>query len=266
MGISLVAGRNFNTADLTGNSSAAIVDEALAGALYPGSSPIGKRFGFTQGTNRRDFEIVGVVENVVIDVDRSRIRPNYYIPEAVTGQNSGTSYVVRISGDPQVVVPEIRQAIMDVDPDFPVFGLTTLQEIVERTLSRQRQMSATWILFGATALLLTAIGLYGLMSYTVTRRVKEIGIRIALGATNDNVLLLVMRQFLKLVTAGLAAGFALSLVLNQVLRSYVFGVNFVEIWTLSTVVAIVVVVTTVASYLPARKGTRIDPVVALRSD
>jgi predicted permease len=266
IGLSLVAGRNFNTADLTGDSSVAIVDEALARALYPESHPVGKRFGFGSGTLRYDFEIIGVVESAVFDVDRSRIRPNYYTPEALMGQNSGTSFVVRIAGDPQVVIPKVRQAIREVDSDFPIFGLTTLQHLVEQTRSRQRQMSATWMLFGATALLLTAIGLYGLVSYTVTRRVNEIGIRIALGASTDNVLLLVMRQFLKLVTAGLAAGFVLSLVLTQVLRSYVFGVSFVEIGTLATVGAIVVGVTAVASYLPARRGTQIDPVIALRSD
>jgi ABC-type antimicrobial peptide transport system permease subunit len=108
--------------------------------------------------------------------------------------------------------------------------------------------------------------LYGLTSYSVTRRINEIGIRIALGATSEGVVILVIRQILKLVAAGMAAGFVLSLILTQVLRSYVFGVKTVEIWTLVAVGAIVTAVSAVASYLPARKGTRIDPVTALRGD
>jgi predicted permease len=266
MGISLVAGRSFTLADRAAGTGTAIVDEELAGALYPQSSPIGKRFYFGSGDRRSEFEIVGVVENVVFDVDRSEIRPNYYIPDVEAGGNFGTSFVVRIAGTPQKVVPEIRQAVADVNSTFPIFGLTTLQQIVEQALSRQHQMSATWILFGCAALFLTAIGLYGLTSYSVTRRINEIGIRIALGATSEGVVILVIRQILKLVAAGMAAGFVLSLILTQVLRSYVFGVKTVEIWTLVAVGAIVTAVSAVASYLPARKGTRIDPVTALRGD
>ena len=266
MGISLVAGRAFASTDLAVGTAVAIVDTELARALYPASNPIGQHIHFGEGERRAEFEIVGVVESAVFDIDRSRIRPNYYTPQTEAGLNSGTSFVIRIAGSPQNVIPEIRQAVAEVDSNFPIFGLTTLQQIVEQTLSRQRQMSATWILFGSSALLLTAIGLYGLMSYIVTRRLNEIGIRIALGATSESVLLLVMRQIFLLVAGGIATGFVLSLILTQVLRAYVFGVHVVEVWTLLAVAGIVTVVTAVASYLPARKGTRIDPVAALRCD
>jgi ABC-type antimicrobial peptide transport system permease subunit len=133
-------------------------------------------------------------------------------------------------------------------------------------LARHHQLSTTWILFGASALLLTAIGLYGLMSYTVSRRVNEIRIRMALGATGSSVMTLMMQQVLTLVLVGLVTGSALSLGLNQALQSFVFGVELFDPWTLAGVAAIVSGVTGLAIYLPARKASRVDPVTALRCD
>jgi ABC-type antimicrobial peptide transport system permease subunit len=144
--------------------------------------------------------------------------------------------------------------------------MTTLKQLMDQYLRRPRLLSATWTLFSGMALFLTAIGLFGLMSYTVSLRVNEIGIRMALGATHLQVLALLMRQTQWLIVIGLIAGFAVSLGVNQILWSFIFGVRIFDLWNFAWVAVAVAAVTGLASYIPARRAARVDPMTALRCE
>jgi hypothetical protein len=231
-----------------------------------GVSLVAGRTFHETGDGERELEVIGVARNIVLDVGRETLRPVLYGPETPSDYRYGTTFIIRIAGDSERIVPLIRQAVSDVDPRFPIFGVTTFKQLAERNLSQHRQLSTTWTFFGGSVLLLTAIGLYGLMAYTVSRRVNEIGIRIALGATRLNVVSLVMNQILRLIIIGLGVGFVMSLGLNQVIRAYVFGIQLFDLRTLIAVASLVAMVTLAASFLPARKSARIDPVIALRSE
>jgi predicted permease len=264
-GVPLVAGRTFTAAEATEDSAVAVIDEEFARLLFPGSSPLGKRFIHETNGGEHEVEVIGVARNIVLDVGRERLRPVLYGPEP-TGYRYGTTFIVRIAGDSERIGPLIRRAVSDIDPRFPIFGMTTFKQLAERNLSQHRQLSTTWTFFGGSVLLLTAIGLYGLMAYTVSRRVNEIGIRFALGATRLNVVTLVMNQILRLIFIGLGVGFVMSLGLNQVIRAYVFGIQLFDLRTLIAVASLVAVVTLAAGFLPAQRSARIDPVIALRSE
>jgi predicted permease len=266
LGASIRAGRNFDRGDVPNAPQVAVIDEALASRLFPNSNPIGRLIRAGRNPYVRDFEIVGVVEEIVLDFGRSEVRPNYFTPVSQSPDPDGGSFIVRIPGDPHVAARSIRQAVADLDPRLPLFGMTTLKQLMDQYLRRPRLLSATWTLFSGIALFLTAIGLFGLMSYTVSLRVNEIGIRMALGATHLQVLALLMRQTQWLVVIGLIAGFAVSLGINQILWSFIFGVRIFDLWNFAWVAATVGAVTGLASYIPARRAVRVDPMTALRCE
>ncbi|MHB8501831.1 MAG: ABC transporter permease [Candidatus Acidiferrales bacterium] len=259
MRIPLVQGRTFRAPDLRSTQPAAIVNQAFVHKFLESRETIGMHFG---GTDPKDpqREIVGVVADTKYDRLQSADQPTAYIPL----KNGGVTFALRSAAAPTSLIPAVRHIVNEVDENLPVFGVRTQSQTIDRLLFNERLVARLSSLFGLLGLLLACIGLYGLLSYEVARRTREIGIRAALGAQRKDVMRLVVRQGLVLVVVGTAAGIIISLAATRFLQSLLFGVRATDPWTFAAVCALLVLVGTLACYIPARRATRVDPMVALR--
>ncbi|HWA87462.1 MAG TPA: ABC transporter permease [Opitutus sp.] len=271
MGIPLLRGRLFTAADAAGAPRVAIINEALAKLQFPNQDPIGQRINITNA----DSEIIGVVGDVKhyrLDGDT---RVQAYEPFAQVPFNFLT-VVVRTETakpgspaagvSPAALPAAIRAAIYGVDKDQPIAGIRPLTSLVANSVARPRFAMFLFGVFSAVALLLAAIGIYGVMAYSVTQRTNEIGIRMALGAQPRDVLRLIFVQGGRLVALGLAGGVAGALLLTRFLSSMLFGVSAHDPLTFVTIAGLLAAIAALACLLPARRATRVDPVVALRSE
>ena len=265
MGIPLVAGRGFTSADTANSQKVAVISEEMAKRVFPNESPIGKRFGINGPKSKNDMEVVGVVRDAKYgSLDEQPHAMAYYIHSQVP-QSLG-NFVVRVSGPQEQVIGNIRQAIKQVNRNLPIDDVVTLEEHVGRSLVQQKLIARLGSFFGLLALLLACIGLYGLMSYAVARRTNEIGIRIALGAKPLAVLWLILREVLLLVAIGLVLGLAASLATTKTAESLLFGLKPNDPLTIALASSFLFAVAVVAGYLPARRAARVDPMTALREE
>ena len=260
--IPLTAGRDFTAADVAERPGVAVVNEAFVRAHSPEVSPLGRRLDDSLGSSQ---EIIGVVGDVRHATLEDAARPTIYLPIAQRPVGSLT-FVIRTAGDPLALGQAVTAAVRDVDPAQPVSDVRALDDVVARSLVRPRVATAALTLFAATALLLAAVGVYGVVAYGVSQRRAEFGVRLALGAEPRDVVRLVLRQSLMMVVTGVAAGAALSVPLSSALGSLLFGVSPGDPLTLAAVAAVLGAAGLTASYLPARRGTRVDPVTALRAE
>jgi len=261
--IPLRQGRDFTDADIEGRPRVAIVNEAFVRRLSPDVSPLGRRLADSLGETQ---EIVGVVGDVTLASLDAEQRPTIYVPFAQLAVGALT-FVVRTSGpEPEALGRTVASVIREIDPNQPVSDIRPLDDVVSRSLVRPRVASAALGLFAAAALLLAAIGVYGVVAYGVSQRRAEFGVRLALGAQPGDVVRLVLRQSLVMVLGGVVAGAALAVPLSTTLRTLLFGVGPGDPLTLAAVAALLVGAGVLASYLPARRGTRVDPVSALRAE
>jgi len=236
-------------------------------------SPIGRRFGMGDDpAHSGDYEIIGVVKDAKYVALQERPHPAIYFSWAQHLQFL-PNLEVRYSGDEQQIIPEVRQAITQVDPNLPIGNVSTLSDEVDQSLGSQRLIAQLSTLFGLLAVFLVCIGIYGLMSYAVTRRTNEIGIRMALGAGRDSVLWLVMREIVVLAGAGLAIGIPIAwggalLIVKledpHLLANVLFGLGPNDPVSIVGATALMIVVSIFAGYLPARRASQVDPNVALR--
>jgi putative ABC transport system permease protein len=263
MGIPLRKGRLFEMADMRtqgpiGDGSAVIIDEALANRFWPDRDPIGASIGWgTQGPWARIVGVVGTVHSKdLIGAPEGAVYYPYYFGDA--------ALVVRTADDPHRLAQTIREQMLAVDSNQPVYDIKTMDERLARSLEARRFAATLLGVFAALALLLAAIGLYGVIAYLVTQRRHEIGIRLALGASRTEVLKLVLRQAVQLALVGIALGLAAAFVLTRLLASLLYGVSATDPLTFAAICAILLAVALTASYVPARRATRIDPMVALR--
>jgi len=241
-------------------AEATIINEAFARQFFPGEDPIGKRFYFGPPTKVYWYEIVGVVGDMHRQGLEKQPIPEYFGPHL----GGTTDMVVRASSDPIAMAATVREAIRSVDKNTMILSLTTVENRLGE-LSAQRRLN-TWLLtlFAALALVLAAIGIYGIMHYAVTQRTHEIGVRIALGARTSEVLRLIIGQGLKLTLVGVAAGLLAAWWLTRGLAHSLFGVGAHDPATFAGVALVLVAVALLACYLPARKASKVDPMVALR--
>jgi putative ABC transport system permease protein len=271
MGIRLVQGREFSASDSEGAPPVAILSEIVAHRYWPHSSPIGSHFrvisrvssGESAGRSS-SFEIVGVVKDVRGD-DLWQPNPDIYVPFA---QHPAPWVVltVRTAVPPLDVIPAIQNAISALDSEQPMNRINTLDQVVSDTYGAIRfPMILVWI-FAALALLLSSVGIFGVMSYTVSRRTQEMAIRMALGANGREVLLLVLREGFGVTLVGVALGLIAALALTQLMTDYLYGVRATDPLTFLGAAIVLVTVALVASYVPASRATRVDPVVALRHE
>ena len=270
MGIPVVAGRAFEPTDAQG-PFVVLINQTMARTFYPDRDPIGRRVRPCCGDTIPWFTIVGVVKDVkqggldkktgtelYFDVDQA-----WRIPNAIP---NGMNLVMRTSLAPDALAATIHQAVGALDPSIPVVGLKSMDDVFAEAIGQPRLLADLLGIFAGLALLLAAIGSYGVLAYMVTERRREIGIRMALGADRASVLRLVLSQGLGLTIAGVAIGLAVAFAVNRVLASLLFDVKPGDPLTMGGVVALIASVALVACYLPARSATRVDPMIVLRDE
>jgi len=265
MGVPLVAGREFTPADAQGAPKVAIINETMAQYFFRDTNPVGRRFGFGRG-KATDVEIVGVVKDARTAQLNEKPRRFVYIPYKQNEDVTQLTFIVRASGDAAAAASAVRQAMQRLDPNLPIFDMKPMTAQVSESLYVERMVAALSVSFGALATLLAAIGLYGVMSYAVARRTREIGIRMALGAERGGVMWIVLKEVVILALAGVGIGLAGAFFLGRQVESQLFGLSPQDPATLAAAVAILLGVALVAGLVPARRATAIDPLVALRTD
>jgi putative ABC transport system permease protein len=266
LGIGVVAGRDFDDHDGLKTTPVAVVNESFARTYFGSENPIGKRVALEQwllfGDQKPLREIVGVVADVK-HAGLAAARPLVYIPLAQRPFN--TSYVVvKTAGPPASFVNAIREAVHSVDKDQPIFDVRTLEERIGMSVAQERFNASLLTIFAGLAVLLAAVGLYGVLSYHVAQRTHEMGVRLALGAGRRDVLALVMRHGLTLIAGGLAIGVAGALALTSLVDGLLFGVSASDPLMQLTVIGVLTDVAVAACWLPARRAAHVDPIVALR--
>jgi predicted permease len=267
MRIGLVRGRTFTAHDDATAPQVVVINQAMARAHFSGETPLGRRvwLGWEDEGVRRGGEIIGVVDDVrQFGLDRPSA-PEMYLPYDQTPVGPMT-VVARTTASPDVVFAAARAAVRELDPDLPLFELGTLQERFDKSAARPRLYMTLLATFAGVAVLLAAIGLYGVVSYSVRQQTREIGIRLALGATRADVAGAVVGQSLTVTVVGAALGLAGALAVSRLLQALLFGVSPTDVWTYVAVVGLIALVGVIASWVPARRATLVDPAMALRGD
>jgi len=264
MGISLLAGRTFNERDVLNAPRVVIISENFAKRFFPNESPIGRRINVTTGPPVFR-EIVGVVGDVKQNGLNRETLPHAYDPFAQAPSQFMTM-VVRTSSDPNSLVPAIRKTVFQIDNELPLQSVRTLDRVITNSISRQRFTSAVLAVFAGVALLLAVAGLYGVISYAVSQRRRELGIRMALGARAPDVLRLVLKQGMTFVFVGELLGLLSAYALTRLLRGLLFGVTPTDVPTFGTIILLLSAVGFLACYIPARSAAEVDPLVALRNE
>ena len=265
MKIPLIDGRFFSERDVEGSNRVVIIDRTLAEHFFPGENPLGKRveFGMAGPDGPKWREIVGVVGSIRHRRLDAEIKDHIYFPQTQVPQ-SIMSLVVRTSTDPESATSVIRGAVASVDKDQPIHRVMTMEQVRSDSVSNKRLSMLLLTIFAGVALVLASVGIYGVMSYSVSERTHEIGIRMALGAKAADVLKLVVGQGMALALAGVVIGVAAALLLTRFMQSLLFGVTATDATTFMLISVLLAGVALLACYLPARRATKVDPMVALR--
>lgn len=266
MGIPLLDGRDVTAADRFDAPVVAVVSRTLAERYFPGENAIGRRIQVNAGREGGlDCEIVGIVGDIKIRSLEGEIGPAVYVPHAQLPVGLMT-FVVRTGLEPVSLVSGVASAVHSIDPQLPLADVKTMQEVVDATIARPRVIAVLLAAFALMALVLAAVGVYGVMAYSVAQRTQEIGVRMAFGATPQSVFRLVLTHALKLVGIGVVAGLAGAGALSQLLKTLLYETEPIDPFTFGVTAVVLIVVATLASYVPARRGTRIAPVEALRTE
>jgi predicted permease len=266
MGIPLLAGRSLKAQDDERAPKVAVVNQTFARRFFPDENPVGKRFGFI-ADNADEIEIVGLAMDAKYTSQRAEIPPTAYLPWLQKLRSIGAmTFEVRTIGEPTAALAAIRQAVRDVDENLPLNNIRTQIEQADQTLMMERLFAKLLSLFGLLAQTLAAVGLYGSLSYQVSQRTHEIGVRMALGAQGGDVLRLVVRQGMRLALAGIALGLVGAFAVMRVLASLLYGVSAIDPLVFSSVALLLATVALVACLVPARRAMRVNPMIALRHE
>jgi predicted permease len=261
MGIPLQAGRGFTDRDNETAPKVVVINEAAVRKYFPNQNPIGLRFGSSVETAGQ-LEIVGVLRDAKYNSVRDDAPPTMYVPYRQARMATAV-FEVRTAAAPAGTIGSVREAVRQVDPNLPLQDVSTQIEQVERRFNQERLFAQAYSLFGVLALVVAAVGLFGLMSYNVSRRTNEIGIRMALGAQRQDVLRLVMRESMLLVVIGVAIGLAIAFGASRFVATLLFNLPANDAISIAAAIVVMVTVSAVAGYLPARRASRVDPMVAL---
>jgi putative ABC transport system permease protein len=256
--IPLLRGRNFTEQEVRQSAKVVVISELLAQQTFPNEDPLGKRLVMSMGN--QPFEIIGIVGDIRHRALESQPRAAMYMPTYETGMN----LVIRTQDDPTSITAAVRKEVQGIDADQPVAAVRTMEQWLETSVAAPRYRTALLGLFALVALVLASTGIYGVMSYSVTQRTHEIGVRMALGARQLDVLKLVVRQGMVLVVIGVGIGLAGAFALTRVMAALLFGVGAKDPLTFFSVASLLTLVAFVACYIPARRATKVDPLVALR--
>ena len=260
MEMSLISGRGFTDRDNQTAPRVVVLNQTAVRTFFPNESPLGLRLG-TTAEQSRQFEVVGVLRDAKYDSVRGEIPPTMYVPHLQA--RPATMFHVRTVGDPATVIGAIREAVRQMNPDLPMLDVATQAEQIDKNLEQERVFASAYALVGALTMLIASIGLFGLMSYSVARRTNEIGIRMALGARAHDVVMLVMGESMILVGTGMAIGVLTALATGRLIAALLFGLPATDAPTILAAVTLMILVSVVAAYLPARRAARVDPLVAL---
>ncbi len=261
MGIPVVLGRALTERDTDTSPKVVVINEAAVRKFFPDESPLGKHFGSSPETAGQ-LEIVGVLRDAKYNSVRDPAPPTMYVPYRQARLGNAV-FEVRTAAAPAGAMGSIREGARQIDPNLPLTDVSTQIEQVEKRFQQEKLFAQAYTLFGGLALLLASIGLFGLMSYNVSRRTNEIGIRMALGAQGGDVLGMVMRESMILVAIGVAAGLAIALFASRLVTTLLFNTPPRDPLTIAGAVAVMAIVSALAGYLPARRASRVDPMVAL---
>ena len=264
MDIRLLAGRDVSESDTENRDPVAVINETFARQIYPGDNPLGRRFILNLG-NEKPHEIIGVVGDVKLASLEGEVRPTAYLSSRQYAFGMMT-YVVRTSADPARLGPAAVRVVREIDPQLPVSAVRPLGDVFAESIARPRLTAVAMSVFAAAALLLAALGVYGIVAYSVSQRTREFGIRVALGAKPAQIISMVVGQNLRVVGLGLTLGLACALPATRLLRSLLFQVGPNDPATFVAIGVTLMLVAVLASYLPARRGTRIDPAVTLKAE
>jgi len=264
-----VSGRGFTAQDDQDHPGVGIVNESFARKYFPNEPALGQRLNLNAPAriwnNQRltSFEIVGIVGDVKSAGLTAATDPTYYVPASQAPLQNMT-VLVRTSSEPTALVPALRSAVLAIDPSQPITSVVTMEKVVADSIAQPRLSMMLMGLFGILALLLATVGIYGLLSYAVTQRTQEMGIRMALGARMMDVLKLILKQGMMLVLIGEVLGLFGALALTRLMKALLFEVTPTDATTFVAVSVVLTVVALLACYLPARRATKVDPLVALR--
>lgn len=261
LGIPLVSGREFTDSDRKDTAPVAIIDEAMAKQFWPNQNAVGKRFHFFGDATLR--EVVGVVRNTVVNAIGEDPQPLAYLP-LTQDFSPAVTMQVRTTGRPEGAIPIVRSRVQSLDSSLALTNWNTIEELLDEGLWAPRMGAGLLTVFGGLALILAIVGVYGVLSYSVTQQTREIGIRMAMGAQTGNVLNLVVRQGMRLAIAGLVLGLIVALIAMRILSTLLFGVSAHDPLIFCGVSLILAAAAVLACYFPARRAARVDPLVALR--
>ena len=265
IGTPILMGRDISPGDSGNGQRVGLINETMARYFFGNESPIGRRIWDMFPTTHTDFVVVGVVADSKHDSLREKPQSRFYVPFFhPIGEQASAEIMVRVAGGPASVVPAIRQAVRQVGPNLPAIQIRTMNDVVDQSLSTETMIIKLAGFFGALAVLLACIGIYGIMAYAVTGRTNEIGIRMALGAQRKDVLWLVLRETLLLVLIGVAIGLPAVFGASQLIKNQLFGLSAADPVSLILATVLMFVVAVIAAYIPARRAARTDPMVALR--
>ena len=263
----LLRGRDFTGGEGFTRSAVAIVNQTMAERLWPGAEAVGGRFRLADGDSPDWFTVIGVMADIR-QTDPDDDDPQFPVafvpyPYAAT---ANTGLTIRTAGDPASFTAAVRTAFREADPGLPLFDIRTMNEVRQLSIWQYGLFGWMFGVFGAAALLLAAIGVYGVLAFSVTQRTQEMGVRLALGASRQDVLRLVVRQGLTLAGVGIVAGLVAAFGVTRVIASLLYNVSPTDPVSFGSVALFLAAIALVASYVPARRATRVDPMTALRSD
>jgi len=259
--IPLVSGREFTDSDRKDTTLVAVINEAMAKHFWPGQNAVGKRFHFFGEKDLR--EVVGVVRDTVVNNIGEEPQPLAYLPVAQDFSPLATMQV-RTNGRPEGVIPMVRSNVQSLDNNLALTNWNTVKELLDQGLWAPRMGAALLSVFGGIALILAVVGVYGVLSYSVTQQTPEIGIRMAMGASTNNVLRLVVKQGMRLAIVGLITGLVIAFAAMRLMSSLLFGISAHDPLIFGGVALILATAAVLACYIPARRAARVDPLVALR--
>jgi predicted permease len=261
IGIPLLLGRDIGPQDTESSPRVAVINETMARVYLGKTNPIGKKLGF----NQQPVEIVGVARDVRDHELKGEVLPLFYVPATqISGSSAGLNFEIRTAGSPSAVIGSVSKQLKSFDANVPVSSIRTVNELTERTIGQEILIARLSSFFAGLALLLASIGLYGILSYSVAGRTREIGVRMALGARRSSVLGMILQEAGKLVLLGIIIGIPAALLSSQLFSSMLFGLSRTDPGSMAVVIGILVGIALVASFIPARRATKVDPMVALR--